>query len=250
MLSQLFVHGRLAVSDVDWESKGGHYRVRLENNWIDVPDDDALITEPNRVGRTMVWPLRFDGEIFIRCFMPGSMGEARGFGPAPLLLPSVCSLTLICEIKRCDLVQVIEFPMIHFDKWRNGPARLRPCLLRSFFWFWKRSRATLPSMEAHLWRPPRSISQSSCRHVGRKARGATAVQTASAGLSARTAAGPRRRLTFLYFSALLSPRGGLTQPGAASNPSIQPGGFFFFFCRVKLAAEAAFQADPFGARPI
>jgi hypothetical protein len=62
-----------AVSDVDWESKDGHYRVRLENNWIDVPDD-ALITEPNRAGRTMVWPLRFDGQIFIRCFMPGSMG--------------------------------------------------------------------------------------------------------------------------------------------------------------------------------
>jgi hypothetical protein len=62
-----------AVSDVDWESKGGHYRVRLENIWIDVPDD-AVITEPNRVGRTMVWPLRFDGQILIRCFMPGSMG--------------------------------------------------------------------------------------------------------------------------------------------------------------------------------
>ena len=29
-------------------------------------------------------------------------------------------------------------------------------------------------MKAQLWRPPRSISQSSCRHVGRKARGATA----------------------------------------------------------------------------
>ena len=41
--------------------------------WIDVPDS-ALITEPNRVGRTMVWPLRIDGKIFIRCFMPGSMG--------------------------------------------------------------------------------------------------------------------------------------------------------------------------------
>ena len=61
-----------AVSDVDWESKGGHYRVRLENNWIDVPDN-AVITEPNRVGRTMVWRLRVDGKIFIRCFMPGSM---------------------------------------------------------------------------------------------------------------------------------------------------------------------------------
>jgi hypothetical protein len=62
-----------AVADPDWETEGGHYRVRLDNQWIDVPDD-ALITEPNRVGRTMVWPLRFDGQILIRCFMPGSMG--------------------------------------------------------------------------------------------------------------------------------------------------------------------------------
>jgi hypothetical protein len=63
----------LAVSDVDWESKDGHYRVRLGNEWIDVPDD-AVITEPNRAGRTMVWPMRFNGEISTRCFMPGSMG--------------------------------------------------------------------------------------------------------------------------------------------------------------------------------
>jgi hypothetical protein len=61
-----------AVADPDWESKDGHYRVRLENAWIDVPDD-ALITEPNRAGRTMVWPIRVDNQISIRCFMPGSM---------------------------------------------------------------------------------------------------------------------------------------------------------------------------------
>jgi hypothetical protein len=61
-----------SVADPDWESKDGHYRVRLENNWIDVPDD-AVITEPNRAGRTMVWPMRFDNQISIRCFMPGSM---------------------------------------------------------------------------------------------------------------------------------------------------------------------------------
>ena len=61
-----------AVADVDWESKDGHYRVRLEGQWIDVPDD-ALITEPNRVGRTMVWPIKGAHGISIRCFMPGSM---------------------------------------------------------------------------------------------------------------------------------------------------------------------------------
>lgn len=66
-----------AISDADWESRGGHYRVHIPNNsgdmeWIDVPDE-AVITEPNRVGRTMVWPIRGYLGITIRCFMPGSM---------------------------------------------------------------------------------------------------------------------------------------------------------------------------------
>jgi hypothetical protein len=72
------------VEDVDWESKDGHFRVRVPEAlhskkmvWIDVPDD-AVVTEPNRAGRTMVWPiytwLRYpDVYIYIRCFMPGSM---------------------------------------------------------------------------------------------------------------------------------------------------------------------------------
>jgi hypothetical protein len=61
-----------ALADIDWESKGGHYRVRLDGEWIDVPDE-AVITEPNRIGRTMVWPLRGYLGLTIRCFMPGSM---------------------------------------------------------------------------------------------------------------------------------------------------------------------------------
>jgi hypothetical protein len=64
-----FVDG-FAVSDVDWESKDGHYRVRLEGRWIDVPDD-AVITEPNRAGRTMVWPYTADLPC---CLSRGSIG--------------------------------------------------------------------------------------------------------------------------------------------------------------------------------
>lgn len=63
-----------ALADVDWESKGGKYRVRVPRHqfvptkdqpappasvemiWVDV-EDSAVITEPNRAGRTMVWPL-------------------------------------------------------------------------------------------------------------------------------------------------------------------------------------------------
>jgi hypothetical protein len=61
-----------AVSDVDWETHGGRYRVRIEGEWVDVPEE-AVITEPNRVGRTMVWPIRGYLGLTIRCFMPGSM---------------------------------------------------------------------------------------------------------------------------------------------------------------------------------
>ena len=37
----------VAVADPDWESHNGHYRVRLDGQWVEVPDD-AVITEPNR----------------------------------------------------------------------------------------------------------------------------------------------------------------------------------------------------------
>jgi len=61
-----------AVSDVDWETAGGHYRVRLDGVWLEVPDE-AVITEPNRIGRAMVWPIKGYLGTSIRCFMPGSM---------------------------------------------------------------------------------------------------------------------------------------------------------------------------------
>jgi hypothetical protein len=52
-----------AVQDADWDTIGGRYRVRMpiaaqssDTVWVDVPDD-AVITEPNKSGHTMVWPL-------------------------------------------------------------------------------------------------------------------------------------------------------------------------------------------------
>ncbi len=62
-----------SLDDPDWSVDGGRYRVRIGGQWHDVPDE-ALITEPNRVGHAMVWPVTYrDGSIHIRCFMPGSM---------------------------------------------------------------------------------------------------------------------------------------------------------------------------------
>ena len=70
------------VEDTDWEAKNGHYRVRVPQYpgskvmvWIDVPDS-SVITEPNKAGLTMVWPVYVEGAgsyTWIRCFMPGSM---------------------------------------------------------------------------------------------------------------------------------------------------------------------------------
>ena len=61
------------VEDPDWETKDGKYRVRLQGQWIDVPDG-ALITVPNKLGQTMVWPFTLNGVTIIRCFLRGAMG--------------------------------------------------------------------------------------------------------------------------------------------------------------------------------
>lgn len=67
-----------ALSDADWESRDGHFRVRIEGDWYDVPDE-AVLTQPNLAGRTMVWPIYYRAmgvplRVDIRCFIPGSMG--------------------------------------------------------------------------------------------------------------------------------------------------------------------------------
>jgi hypothetical protein len=62
----------LHLSDVDWESKDGGYRVRIDGEWVDVPED-AVLKEANRDGRTLVWPTWRDGKRAVRCFIPGVM---------------------------------------------------------------------------------------------------------------------------------------------------------------------------------
>lgn len=56
----------------EWEAKNGRYRVFIDGAWMDVPDD-AVLTDPNKDGRALVWPTWSDGKRTIRCFMPGSM---------------------------------------------------------------------------------------------------------------------------------------------------------------------------------
>jgi len=62
----------VSVQDVDWDTQHGRYRVRLNGEWIVVPDD-AVVTEPNKFGPAVVWPfMDTDGNTQIRCFLPGA----------------------------------------------------------------------------------------------------------------------------------------------------------------------------------
>lgn len=60
------------LADVDWESRDGRYRVRIDGEWVDVPPG-AVLDGPNRDGRTLVWPSWLDGKRTVRCFLPGAM---------------------------------------------------------------------------------------------------------------------------------------------------------------------------------
>jgi hypothetical protein len=58
----------VSVQDVDWDTEEGHYRVRIQGQWLVVPDA-AVVTEPNRFGPAVVWPYidRY-GNTQIRCY--------------------------------------------------------------------------------------------------------------------------------------------------------------------------------------
>lgn len=60
------------VADADWRTTpdGKHYQVRLDGQWMDVPDE-AVLNIPNLYGRTMVWPIRGYLGTSIRCFIVG-----------------------------------------------------------------------------------------------------------------------------------------------------------------------------------
>ena len=62
----------VSVQDVDWDTQEGHYRVRIQGQWLVVPDD-AVVAEPNRFGPAVVWPYNDrHGNTQIRCFIPGA----------------------------------------------------------------------------------------------------------------------------------------------------------------------------------
>jgi hypothetical protein len=80
----------ISIADIDWNIEGGHYRVWFcraglfdshfpwpagcASEWIVIPDN-AVVTEPNRLGTAVLWPfVDAMGNTQIRCFMPGALG--------------------------------------------------------------------------------------------------------------------------------------------------------------------------------
>jgi hypothetical protein len=53
--------------ETEYDTRESHYWVPVNGVWTQVRDD-AVLTEPNRVGRPMVW---LDPLQNIRCFLPG-----------------------------------------------------------------------------------------------------------------------------------------------------------------------------------
>jgi len=50
------------LEDGEWDIKDNHYRVFLEGEWIDVPDD-AVISGPNKFGKAIVWFRNYPGRV-------------------------------------------------------------------------------------------------------------------------------------------------------------------------------------------
>jgi len=62
----------VSVENVDWDTQNGRYRVRIQGQWVVVPDA-AVVTEPNRFGPAVVWPYQDGDDVTqIRCFLPGA----------------------------------------------------------------------------------------------------------------------------------------------------------------------------------
>lgn len=60
------------AEEAEWDTAGGKYRVRIDGQWIDVPDE-AIVEGPNKVGAAKVWRTYMDGHPGVRCFLPGSL---------------------------------------------------------------------------------------------------------------------------------------------------------------------------------
>jgi hypothetical protein len=58
---------------VDYEMRGSKYRVRFHGQWLEV-EESAVRRQPNPVGEAVAWFYYLNGELTVRCFVPGPGG--------------------------------------------------------------------------------------------------------------------------------------------------------------------------------
>lgn len=56
--------------EVEWDVSRKGYRVKIEDHWVDVPDE-TVIHGPNKLGHAEVWYYHVNGLPAVRCFLPG-----------------------------------------------------------------------------------------------------------------------------------------------------------------------------------
>ena len=56
----------------DYDLVGDHYRVRIGEEWVTVPED-AIVQGENKVGGARVWHYYADGHAKVRCFLPDAL---------------------------------------------------------------------------------------------------------------------------------------------------------------------------------
>jgi len=56
----------------DYDLVGDHYRVRIGDEWVAVPED-AIVQGENKVGGARVWHYYADGHAKVRCFLPDAL---------------------------------------------------------------------------------------------------------------------------------------------------------------------------------
>lgn len=61
------------IKDPDWGVEDGKFWVFLEGERRPV-HPDAVVVQPNPTGVALVWTVRYQGHIQIKCFAPGQMG--------------------------------------------------------------------------------------------------------------------------------------------------------------------------------
>ena len=54
----------------DYEMRKNQYWVHFNSVWLPVPES-AILRQPNPIGTAVAWFWEFDGDIQVRCFIPG-----------------------------------------------------------------------------------------------------------------------------------------------------------------------------------